>query len=122
MVQSVSDSSRYFIIKPTDGPHLGLGFSDRSDSFDFNMALNDHFKSLRLDEEIAKEEEEPREQLDLSLKEGQTIKVNINIPRKSNRERSRSPAANKNANAVLPPPSAASMYISICMWIRKLAN
>ena len=65
MVQTVSDSSRYFVIKPTDGPHLGLGFSDRSDSFDLNMALNDHFKSLRLDEEIAKEEEEPREQLDL---------------------------------------------------------
>merc|ERR1711994_749487 len=71
----------------------GLGFADRSDSFDFNMALNDHFKALRVDEEIAKEEEEPRERLDLALKEGQTIKVNINIPRKNNRERSKSPAA-----------------------------
>ena len=40
-----------------------------------NMALNEHFKSLRVDDEIAKESEEPREQLDLSLKEGQTIKV-----------------------------------------------
>ena len=39
------------------------------------MALNDHFKALRVDEEIAKEEEEPRERLDLALKEGQTIKV-----------------------------------------------
>ena len=39
------------------------------------MALNEHFKSLRVDDEIAKESEEPREQLDLSLKEGQTIKV-----------------------------------------------
>ena len=108
MVQTVSDSSRYFVIKPTDGPHLGLGFSDRSDSFDLNMALNEHFKSLRLEEEIAKEEEEPREQLDLSLKEGQTIKVNINMGHMRtagarNRVRSRSPAT-----AVLPPPSAAS--------------
>ena len=120
MVQTVSDSSRYFVIKPTDGPHLGLGFSDRSDSFDLNMALNDHFKSLRLDEEIAKEEEEPREQLDLSLKEGQTIKVNINIPRKSNRERSRSPAANKIVNPVLPPPSAASMLYNV--YLNKLGN
>ena len=56
-------------------PFLGLGFGDRSDSFDFNMALSDHFKGLRVDFEIAKEEEEPRELLDLSLKEGQTIKV-----------------------------------------------
>ena len=75
MVLGVVDSSRYFVIKPIDGPHLGLGFADRSDSFDLNMALNDHFKSLRVDEEIAKEQEEPRERLDLAFKEGQTIKV-----------------------------------------------
>ena len=54
---------------------LGLGFADRGDSFDFNIALNEHFKALRVDAEIAKEEEEPRERLDLALKEGQTIKV-----------------------------------------------
>jgi len=115
MVQTVVDSSRYFVINPTDGPHLGLGFADRSDSFDFNMALNEHFKALRVDAEIAKEEEEPRERLDLALKEGQTIKVNINIPRKSNRERSKSPAtaAVKGTPAVLPPPSAAAMAAGI---------
>ena len=77
MVQTVADSSRYFVIKPIDGPHLGLGFGDRSDSFDLNMALSDHFKSLRVDDEIAKEQEEPRERLDLALKEGQTIKVSV---------------------------------------------
>ena len=85
----------------------------RSDSFDLNMALNEHFKSLRVDEEIAKESEQPREQLDLALKEGQTIKVNINIPRKSNRERSRSPAAAQAKTGVLPPPSAAAMAAGI---------
>lgn len=110
-VQSVSDSSRYFVIKPLEGPHLGLGFADRSDSFDMNMALNEHFKSLRVDAEIAKESEEPREQLDLALKEGQTIKVNINIPRKGNRERSRSPAA--HSTGILPPPSAAAVAAGI---------
>ena len=102
-VQTVKDSSRYFVVKPIEGPPIGLGFAgnvvsrkkvcllifflkiqqlfftslntDRSDAFDMNMALNEHFKSLRVDDEIAKESEEPREQLDLSLKEGQTIKV-----------------------------------------------
>jgi len=115
MVQTVSDSSRYFVINPTEGPHLGLGFADRSDSFDFNMALSDHFKGLRVDFEIAKEEEEPRELLDLSLKEGQTIKVNINIPLKNKRERSKSPAvgAGKTKPVVLPPPSAAAMAAGI---------
>ncbi len=38
-VQSVSDSSRYFVIRVSDGTHLGLGFADRSDSFDLNVAL-----------------------------------------------------------------------------------
>lgn len=114
MVQTVTDSSRYFIIKPVEGPHVGLGFADRSDSFDLNMALNEHFKSLRVDAEIAKESEEPREQLDLALKEGQTIKVNINIPRKSNRERSRSPATSAlRSGGVLPPPSAAAQAAGI---------
>ena len=47
---------------------LGLGFADRSDSFDFNMALCEHFKGLRVDTEIAKEEEEPRERLDLAVR------------------------------------------------------
>ena len=74
-VQTVSDSSRYFVVKPIEGPAIGVGFADRTDSFDLNMALNEHFKSLKLDEDIAKESETPREQLDLSLKAGQTIKV-----------------------------------------------
>ena len=76
-VQTVSDSSRYFVVKPIEGPPIGIGFADRSDSFDLNMAMNEHFKSLRVDEEIANESEEPREQLDLSLKAGQTIKVGV---------------------------------------------
>ena len=41
--QTVSDSSRYFVIA-VDGAHLGLGFADRSDSFDLNVSLQDHFK------------------------------------------------------------------------------
>lgn len=85
---------------------MGLGFADRSDSFDLNSALHDHFKSLRVEEEL---QNEPKEQLDLALKEGETIKVNINIPRKSGRERSKSPG--RSGTGVLnppPPPSAVS--------------
>ena len=32
------------------------------------MALCEHFKGLRVDTEIAKEEEEPRERLDLAVR------------------------------------------------------
>ena len=65
---------------------------------------------------IAKESEEPREELNLALKEGQTIKVNINIPKsKKAKDRARSPAQVSTAggagignppgvSGVLPPP------------------
>ena len=42
-------SRRYFVIKVTEGgknAHLGLGFADRSDSFDLNTTLHDYFKGL----------------------------------------------------------------------------
>jgi hypothetical protein len=47
-IESVSDSSRYFVIRLQDdngrAAFIGIGFSDRGDSFDLNVALQDHFK------------------------------------------------------------------------------
>lgn len=101
---------RYFVIQVQDDggkiAHLGLGFADRSDSFDLNVSLQDHFKSVKVEEAIQKEEEQPVKQLDLAFKEGETIKVNINIPRKGGKERSKSPG---RGGGVLPPPTAAEM-------------
>lgn len=58
---------------------IGVGFSDRSDSFDMNVALQDHFKWLKKSEEIEKEKEVPKQELDLRFKEGETIKINMKI-------------------------------------------
>lgn len=57
---------------------IGLGFSDRSDSFDLNVALQDHFKWLKKSEEIA-EEKDDAPKADFRFKEGETIKINMKI-------------------------------------------
>nr|KAF6444590.1 NECAP endocytosis associated 2 [Molossus molossus] len=82
-VESVTDSSRYFVIRIEDGngrrAFIGLGFGDRGDAFDFNVALQDHFKWVKQQCEFAKQAQNPDQgpKLDLGLKEGQTIKLNI---------------------------------------------
>jgi len=81
-VEAVTDSSRYFVICIKDGAsrkaYIGIGFSDRADSFDLNVALQDHFKWLKKEEGFTKEADEPPgPKLDLAFKAGQTIKINI---------------------------------------------
>ncbi|KOB78114.1 NECAP-like protein, partial [Operophtera brumata] len=80
-LESVTDSSRYFVVKIQDdngrSAYIGLGFGDRSDSFDLNVALQDHFKWLRKEQEG--EQAGPAQQLDLGFKEGETIKINMKI-------------------------------------------
>lgn len=85
-IEAVSDSSRYFVVRIQDdsgrGAFIGIGFSDRSDSFDLNVALQDHFKWVKQSKEIEKEgtsTEEAKPKLDLSFKEGETIKINMKI-------------------------------------------
>jgi hypothetical protein len=82
-VESVSDSSRYFVLRIQDdsgrSAFIGIGFGDRSDSFDFNVALQDHFKYVKNQEAIEKEKIEPKQSLDLGFKEGETIKINMKI-------------------------------------------
>eukprot|EP00055_Hartaetosiga_balthica_P000459 m.136633 g.136633 ORF g.136633 m.136633 type:complete len:266 (+) comp10788_c0_seq1:193-990(+) len=76
-VESVVDSSRYFVVRVAhQGKHafLGVGFKDRAESFDFNVALQDFKKSLHKQ----KESSEPyHSKYDFSLKEGEKIKINI---------------------------------------------
>lgn len=109
VVEAVTDSSRYFVIRIEDGnvrhAFIGVGFADRGDSFDFNVALQDHFKWVKQEGELARQEAAhvSAPKLDLGFKEGQTIKINIgNIKKKES-----GGAAGKSrpmSGALLPPP------------------
>lgn len=103
-VESVSDSSRYFVIKIENdgGRHafIGMGFSDRGDSFDFNVSLQDHFKREKVEDNVSAGTTDPP--LDLRFKEGQTIKINFG--NKSEQDTKPRPKANTESIGILPPP------------------
>jgi len=111
-IEAVTDSSRYFVIRIMDdggrSAFIGIGFSDRSDSFDLNVALQDYFKGVKKEDEILKEDKTPQPLLDLAFKEGQTIKVNINIP-KSDKVKVKSKGG--ATGMLLPPPPGGGMGI-----------
>lgn len=71
-VVAVLDSTRFFAIRVVNGSQtavLGLGFADRNQAFEFNVALQDFRKhSAPLDDTV-----KPR---DYSLKEGEQIHIN----------------------------------------------
>ncbi|KAI6242611.1 DUF1681 domain-containing protein [Aphelenchoides fujianensis] len=56
--EAVSDSSRYFVVRLRNDngqtAFVGIGFGDRGDSFDLNVAVQDHFKSVKRDNELVK--------------------------------------------------------------------
>ncbi|XP_013861820.1 adaptin ear-binding coat-associated protein 2 isoform X1 [Austrofundulus limnaeus] len=110
VVEAVTDSSRYFVIRIEDGngrhAFIGLGFADRGDSFDFNVALQDHFKWVKQEGELAKLEasQSAAPKLDLSFKEGQTIKISLgNIKKKEAGGAKPRPTS----GGLLPPPPGA---------------
>ncbi|KAG2713636.1 hypothetical protein I3760_04G186400 [Carya illinoinensis] len=88
-VETVLDSSRYFVLKIEDGggkhAFVGLGFSERNEAFDFNVALSDHDKYVRRehDKNESGDATDNDGQIDIHpavnhrLKEGETIRINV---------------------------------------------
>ncbi|XP_057963605.1 uncharacterized protein At1g03900 isoform X2 [Malania oleifera] len=86
-VETVLDSSRYFVLKIEDGcgkhAFIGLGFAERNEAFDFNVALSDHEKYVRREHEKEAGEPSDDNHIDIHpavnhrLKEGETIRINV---------------------------------------------
>ncbi|RDX94038.1 hypothetical protein CR513_23614 [Mucuna pruriens] len=88
-VEPVLDSSRYFVLKIEDGrgkhAFIGLGFNERNEAFDFNVALSDHEKYVRREHEKESGDSAAADesQIDIHpavnhrLKEGETIRINV---------------------------------------------
>lgn len=121
VVESALDSSRFFAVRVQDPSGrkatLGIGFEERSEAFDFGVALQDARKALGLEtgadaatqqQQRKKESEEKR---DLSLKEGETITVNLAGKFGRRRPQSESRPSDETASLSsfsLPPPPIAS--------------
>eukprot|EP00163_Fabomonas_tropica_P018168 TRINITY_DN3240_c0_g4_i1.p1 TRINITY_DN3240_c0_g4~~TRINITY_DN3240_c0_g4_i1.p1 ORF type:complete len:269 (-),score=61.49 TRINITY_DN3240_c0_g4_i1:100-837(-) len=80
-VERVLDSSRYFVLRIDDGSgrhaFIGMGFADRNTAFDFNAAIQDHIKGIKAEKEAAAVASNPGPSKDYSLKQGETIRINI---------------------------------------------
>ncbi|KAF1936481.1 adaptin ear-binding coat-associated protein 2 [Clathrospora elynae] len=88
-VEQALDSSRFFAITVVGEGRkavLGMGFEERSEAFDFSIALQDARRVLGFEQKFtatagpgsrssSKQEEEPKR--DFSLKEGETISINL---------------------------------------------
>jgi len=102
-IESVSDSSRYFVLRIQNqgrSAFIGVGFADRGDSFDFNVALQDHYKWVKNSEMPA--DNTPGPALNLGLQEGQTIKINLSGKMGERKEKPK--VANTGGLGLLPPP------------------
>jgi len=109
-VESVTDSSRYYVLRVADDSgrvaFIGIGFADRGDAFDFNVALQDHFKREKTNDALKTEPEQPS--LNLGLKAGQTISIKLgNNSAVKPRNKAKATAAPGAGFKLLPPPPAA---------------
>ncbi|KAL1497823.1 hypothetical protein ABEB36_008717 [Hypothenemus hampei] len=113
-IESVTDSSRYFVLRIQDdtgrAAYIGIGFGDRSDSFDLNVALQDHFKWVKKEKQISEEPSAPS--LDLGFKEGETIKINMKITKKDGSEgnsKTKGKVGGTSGLGLLPPPPSGKL-------------
>lgn len=127
VVEQAIDSSRFFALLVVSGNRkatLGIGFEERSDAFDFNIAMQDAKRVLELEGQAPLGGNAPgkkpgrtftkdlqamqeKEKKDYSLKEGETITVNIGgRPPRPPRTESGGTGDSSALFSIKPPPPA----------------
>ncbi|KAI1350091.1 hypothetical protein F5Y01DRAFT_162135 [Xylaria sp. FL0043] len=118
VVEPASDSSRFFALRVQDEAGrkatLGIGFEERSDAFDFGVSLQEAQKTLGWAQgglsgkKPAVERKDSAEKRDLSLKEGETITVNLpaRFGRRRLQTQEEASDASPSSFSLPPPPSA----------------
>lgn len=122
VVEQALDSSRFFAVTVVGEGRkavLGMGFEERSEAFDFSIALQDARRVLGFEANPnappkSSSKKAPVEEVkrDFSLKEGETISINLGglKGRRERREESKSPAEQKSEQDALfsikPPPGS----------------
>ena len=125
-VESVLDSSRYFVLRVINEEnkstaYLGLGFLERSESFDFNVALQDWSKreltpslSSSTSTSSSSTSSTSKPTRDFSLKPGETMKIQVGTKSGSssssgnNASVKESVVPNSGRSFLLPPPPPSS--------------
>ncbi|CAK9197216.1 unnamed protein product [Sphagnum jensenii] len=91
-VEAVIDSSRFFVLRIEDtssvsNKHafIGLGFRERPQAYDFQAALFDHVKYMNKKKEAEEIEQEyqSKPSTDYSIKEGETLRLQLKTQKKS---------------------------------------
>ena len=116
------DSSRFFAVRVQgEGGRkavLGIGFEERSEAFDFSVALQEVRKTLGIEDngkaggKKALKEEKVPEKKDFSLKEGETITVNIGgrgMGRRNTTKEEATGSKGLGGFSLPPPPGGGSL-------------
>ena len=122
VVEQVLDSSRFFAVRVQgEGGRkavLGVGFEERSEAFDFSVALQEVRKTLGIEDngiaggkKVSREKEKVPEKKDFSLKEGETITVNIGGRGTGRRSQAKTNESSQGLGgfSLPPPPSGGSV-------------
>jgi len=110
-VEQTVDSSRYFVLRISDGKKsavLGIGFNDRTQAFDFKVAVQDQQNTEKAEKALAS-----TPAVDLSLPKDGKIHINVNLGSKAKKDKPKADGASGITAGVAglklaPPPTAAA--------------